>query len=308
MKKNLVSLIFICLLSSLTLVAQGEKQFTGSLLWKVSGGDASQLSYLLGTHHLVDVSFLEEVRGYKEAFEQCDVIVGEMNLANKEKMMQSMEKAVTIGVNEKGYEDLLSVEELQDLSDKLLQYLGVPLAPFIQMKPALLSTLLAVKLHQIVEPFYDPQKHVLMDEYVQIEGRKRNKQILGLETVEDQIKVLFSDSMKEQLDDLICSLNEMELGEKTYRKLNEYYKAGDLSSLYTLSIDEDPTLPKSSCPMSDEKMAKICDERNKKWMEQLPELLKANSLLIVVGALHLPGEEGLLFQLDKLGYKVERVK
>ncbi|GHT71951.1 hypothetical protein FACS189455_4730 [Bacteroidia bacterium] len=48
--------------------------------------------------------------------------------------------------------------------------------------------------------------------------------------------------------------------------------------------------------------------RNDAWMKKLPGLMKDKSSFIAVGALHLVGEEGLLNQLEKAGYKVEAVK
>ena len=72
--------------------------------------------------------------------------------------------------------------------------------------------------------------------------------------------------------------------------------------------DKDPDIPQSACPMSEEKKEKMLDDRNQAWLKKIPGLLKTNSNLIVVGAGHLPGKEGLLYQLAKMGYLVEPVK
>ena len=52
----------------------------------------------------------------------------------------------------------------------------------------------------------------------------------------------------------------------------------------------------------------ILDQRNIRWAEQLPKQLEKGSNFIVVGALHLPGENGIINLLRKQGYKVKHVK
>ena len=48
--------------------------------------------------------------------------------------------------------------------------------------------------------------------------------------------------------------------------------------------------------------------RNKAWAEKLPAIMKAAPTFVAVGALHLPGEKGLLNLLKRQGYTVEAVK
>jgi uncharacterized protein YbaP (TraB family) len=48
--------------------------------------------------------------------------------------------------------------------------------------------------------------------------------------------------------------------------------------------------------------------RNKAWSEKLPAIMKTAPTFIAVGALHLPGDKGLLNLLKKQGYTVEPVK
>ncbi|GAB6008029.1 TraB/GumN family protein [Dysgonomonas reticulitermitis] len=52
----------------------------------------------------------------------------------------------------------------------------------------------------------------------------------------------------------------------------------------------------------------INKDRNDKWLLKLPQIMKEKSNLIAVGALHLAGEEGLLYQLAKMGYKIQAVE
>ena len=73
MKKN----ILILFLLSLSLTATQAQ-----LLWKVTGNGLKHPSYLFGTHHLISIQFLDSVPGLFKAFNNCDVMVGEMVINN----------------------------------------------------------------------------------------------------------------------------------------------------------------------------------------------------------------------------------
>ena len=51
--------------------------------------------------------------------------------------------------------------------------------------------------------------------------------------------------------------------------------------------------------------AVMLDNRNKKWMQQLPGIFKQQSTFVAVGALHLAGENGLVMLLRNAGYTVK---
>jgi len=56
-----------------------------------------------------------------------------------------------------------------------------------------------------------------------------------------------------------------------------------------------------------EEMKILLDDRNNYWMQQLPGLMKDQSLFVAVGALHLVGKSGLVNQLKEQGYTVTPV-
>ena len=49
-------------------------------------------------------------------------------------------------------------------------------------------------------------------------------------------------------------------------------------------------------------------DRNANWVKKLQQLMPENSLVIAVGAGHLPGKKGVLNLLREAGYKVEPIK
>lgn len=306
MKITTTAVLATCLALVFSLSAWAQStRYTGALLWKVTGKDITKPSYILGTHHLTDISFLDRIEGFTKSFESCNTIVGELDLRNKTELTQTVQQSVVISKNEKGYRELLSEEDFNKLNSDLIKHLGMPLEPFINVKPTLLSTLLAAKMYSSVNPNYNPQSHTAIDEYVQVLAKQQGKTVKGLETAEDQIKALFSDPIEEQLEELICTLNEAQSALESIKQMEQLYENKDLNGLYKLAFDDDNS---SVCPMRGEKKHTILDNRNEQWLKKLPQLLKDDSNFIAVGALHLAGKEGLLYQLAEMGYTIEAVK
>jgi uncharacterized protein YbaP (TraB family) len=52
----------------------------------------------------------------------------------------------------------------------------------------------------------------------------------------------------------------------------------------------------------------LVDERNHDWLPKIDEHIKQEPCFIAVGALHLPGNYGLINLLRKAGYKVKAIK
>ena len=67
-------LTFIFALCSLSASAQ--------LLWKVSGNNAKSESYIFGTHHVASYSITDSIRGFNDAINSVQTIIGEVNLAD----------------------------------------------------------------------------------------------------------------------------------------------------------------------------------------------------------------------------------
>lgn len=301
LQKHIIVFILACL--SLTSCAQaGNKQETG-LLWKISGNKLEQPSYLFGTHHLVQLSFLENIDGVEEAFMATEQTVGEVDMNNMGDMQMHLMMA-SIMPDGESYQNLMNEDDRALLDATLQEYVGAGLNQFGQMKPAMLNTLLSVMMYK---KFYPSEEDGLsMDEYFQKKANNLTRPTLGLETVQDQIDVLFgSQSIERQAESLLCTIKNIDYGKKQIDKLMTAYYAQDLTAMAKLYEEEDSDNP---CPSTQEEKDELNKERNQLWMEKLPEMMSNKPSFIAVGCLHLVGEDGLINQLRKEGYKVEAVK
>lgn len=300
LKKIYFSLAALVLLFSCMGAPKGD---TGSLLWKVSGNGLAKPSYLFGTHHLIPITFLDSVSGIHDAFENTEQAVGELDMGNMSQMQMKImgESTMPAGIT---FDSFLSATDVTLLDSILTRLMGVGLGQLGTLKPALLSNLISVTLYQQYYPSLSSGKS--LDQYFQEEALKRNRPVIGLESTEDQIHVLLnSQTLDRQAELLICMVKHPELLKEQMDKLQLAYHAQDIHALLELYEEE---MPDDPCPSTEEEKNLLNRDRNRKWLEKLPAMMADKPSFIAVGCLHLPGKDGLIEGLRKLGYRVEAVK
>jgi len=306
MKRTELAITFIVVFffTFLNASAQNVKDFTGSLLWKVSGNGLSKPSYILGTHHLMEINFIDSINGLKPAMENTRQTVGELVLDDQAAMQTKMQQSAQMPAGE-SYQDMLTAEEYSQLDKGLTSVIGVGLQHLGKLKPGMISMLYTITLYTKLYPKYNPMSHEAIDIYVQRIAKENNKPVLGLETIEDQIYALFdAEPQRDQAKALACVVANSDDAKDQLDKLNEFYRKFDLMGMYDLSFNNKD----EKCPLSQTQQNALVRDRNNKWVEKLPGIMKSNPSFVAVGALHLPGEHGILYQLAKLGYKVEPVR
>jgi len=294
--KKLIFLTSILFLS-ITVSAQ-------SLLWKVSGNGLKSPSYIFGTHHLAPLSILDKVPGFKEAFDATTQVVGELNIkdAQSPESAKKMQEKMFI-TNDTTAQLLFTDKELETINGFLKINMGFDLTQVPKIKPAFISTMAAMILSAKTLPGFDPKQQ--LDGYFQTKGEENGKKVLALETLEFQRDILYdSQSLQRQARLLVCALSDTAKAIKNIKEITKAYYSFDLQKMFQISEEKEG----NSCdPMPGEKEGMI-DNRNKDWVAKLPAIMKEAPSFIAVGALHLPGEVGLITLLRKQGFKVEPVK
>lgn len=305
MKKKSVLFIITLFLCCSVLTLFSQSKFDKALLWKVSGNGLTQPSYVFGTHHLTDKNFIDSIDGFYDALESVEQVIGELVITPEStlEMQTKMQQASIMPENE-GYKDILSEDDYKKLDNGLNNFFKQGLSGFGQLKPGMLSVLYSMMLYSMVDPGFNPATHEAIDVYIQRIAGEKGKPSLSLETVEDQLYALFDfEPLKDQAQSLICGLENVEWGKESLVKINIYYKEKRLAEIYDLAFNNDG----DPCPISLGQQKALNEDRNNKWMEKLPTMIKDKSSFIAVGALHLAGEVGILNLLEKAGYTVEAV-
>lgn len=270
----------------------------GQLLWKITGNGLKNPSYLFGTHHLIPIQFLDSVPGLYPAFNSAKMVVSEVVLNNLDATPAIRKAALlpdTITIR-----GLLNQAEYEFVNQELTNTLRMSLDNLNKMHPSLISKLYELELYKKYEHF---DENTQSDTYFQLVAAKKGKPIAGLETVEQQVKLLFPENIKKETQLLVASIRNKEMLIQEMREMNRLYREGNLDALEVLANQSN-----KQWNVSEEENKKLIDDRNINWVKQLPDLIKNNSCFVAVGALHLPGNKGLIKLLKNEGYKVIPVK
>jgi hypothetical protein len=128
------------------------------------------------------------------------------------------------------------------------------------------------------------------------------KQVHGLETIQEQLDVFATMSLDEQvllLKDAVENYQEMDA---IYAQLLSAWKQRDLARL--VAINEDALASSGDQRFADDFQERLIVQRNYLMVERMQPYLKGGKAFVAVGALHLPGEKGLLNLLEQQGYTV----
>ena len=298
MKKLLVVPMLLFVMNATQ--AQNPAEKTGSLLWRISGNNLAQPSYVFGTHHLFPLSFLETVSGLNEALASTQQVVGELITSDMWAMAAEMQ---TLGMMspDTTWQMLLSPEDYQFIDKQLTQTFGAGLQTFGVFRPLMINLTFTMALYQSMFPEADPNQS--MDAWFQLQTIERGLPVLGLETLQDQKDALFGVlSLKQEAEDLVCALRNFEFVVNATIELNRLYEAADLIGLMGMLRSDNPCADRAELEYA------LNNARNARWLKKLPGIMAQTPSFIAVGALHLVGDVGILYGLARLGYTVEAVR
>jgi hypothetical protein len=276
-----------------------------SIFWEITGNDAKKPMYIFGTHHLHDYKFVENNAQIQEILSKTDAVFGEMVIDGNEVQMM-MKMAGAMFMKGKTLNQLMSVEEFEATDKCLKETMGLSLATLNNVKPIFIYQLIMVAKFMKSQPQADqvPQLQGVdnsMDSYFQRKAKSLNKEVRGLETVDDQLKALYDGySLERQVQMLLEMVRDKDgISTQEITTLNEFYNKQDLNGLLAL-------MQKTATP---EELQGLLVDRNNKWIPQLDTLLQSKKgTFIAVGAGHLPGEFGVLNQLKQKGYAIKPIK
>lgn len=289
MKKSLFFSILLLLFAN-CLFAQKN-----SLLWEVSGNGLKHSSYLFGTYHVLPEGYLKEVPKVNEKFAAAENVVVEMVIDSS----KLMELAMITMMPDNSLTELYDSAEYATVKKYFKENLGVEIAMFNQVKPSAIAVMLAMQAAPVAE-VTSKYEGLPMDLYFATEGKKKGKNIVGLETMEEQMKILFDhEPLEKQADELLEMIEEKDDVVKSAADITDAYLTHNLDSMWEIN--------KSYIEEHDE-LDYLIDDRNKAWIEKLPDVISAGPSFIAVGALHLPGENGVIELLRKEGFTVKAVK
>lgn len=296
----LVSFLYSCN-SSQNAVAQveQEKSYAASenaLLWKVTGNELTETSYVFGTIHMIGKEDFFLTESMKTAFAASDKVVFEINMEEMSDMsvlFKLMGKITMEGG--KTLKDLISDEDYK-LVKEHFDGLGLPLMFLEKMKPLFLATFASGDVEPGALQSGELKSYEM--EFMEM-AQKGKKEMDGLETIEFQLSMFDSIPYEAQAEMLVDAIKSADGGDDQFKQMVDLYKKQALPELYKM-IEGDT-----------EGVGEFEDlllvGRNKNWIPLMEGMMKTKPTFFAVGAGHLGGNNGVVALLRKKGYTVTAV-
>lgn len=265
-----------------------------SFLWKVQSTEGE--IHVLGSIHYLKRENYPLKQSIQDVFAKSRTLVLEIDPKDGtvERMQQVMlEKA--------RYRDGSHLQqhippETLKAVERRTRELGIDVAQMAAFKPWFVAiSLMSLKLQKMG---FDPNYGV--DRFLGEQAKRDGKTVRGLETLEFQFGLLDDLSASEQDLMLRETLNELDLLNNGVDQLVKSWLSGDAAALEKLllaSLKEYPELYR-----------KVVIDRNRRWLPILIKMIEQReAVLVVVGAAHLVGRDGLIELLKERGYTVQQL-
>jgi uncharacterized protein YbaP (TraB family) len=250
--------------------------------------------YLQGSVHFLKPDIYPLHPRIEQAFELSDVVVFEIDMGPEQKLAAaSLAMRKGLLTDGRTLKDVLTAETYKLAADTALE-VGMPMSVVGSMEPWLFGmTLSVMRLQQLG---YDPEKG--LDTYFYDRAVNAGKKTMALETVEAQLG--FLDELTDQDALLRQMLQDFAVADEQMDEIMVAWKTGDaeaLNEVLVKSMREFPTV-----------YDRLLVKRNQAWLPELEKLLASeHTTMVLVGAAHLVGPDGLLRALARKGYAIEQL-
>jgi uncharacterized protein YbaP (TraB family) len=267
-----------------------------SPVWELRG--KHNTVYLAGSIHMLKAGESQLPAGFDQAYKESEAVVMEVDLDD----LDPMEAQGWMMTNARFPEGKTLLDALgkerYDLVAAEAGKLGVPIEGLAQFEPWMIALTL-VQL-EYMKLGFNPEQGV--EKQLERRAVADKKEITGLETLPEQLGLLDGMSAEDQAKFLELTVNELENVERETDLLLAAWRGGNLSKLDQLLTEEYDAFPGL--------FKTLVADRNKRWMPALQKLLteEKKDYLVVVGALHLVGKEGLLDMMQAQGIKARQLQ
>jgi uncharacterized protein YbaP (TraB family) len=279
------SIVFLLIIFSRSVIA-------GSPVWIVEKN--GQQLYIGGTIHVLASSDYPLPAAFDKAYRNSAKLVLETDMRKLQSpgFQQTMMRELTYS-DGRNLQTILNRDTYRGL-EQFFSARGIPMASMVNFKPGMVVTMMTmVELKRLgidgigVDAYYSARA---------IEDRKK----LGeLEPVETQIAFLANMGTGQENEMLSFSLSDVEQLPVMMKSMKDAWRRGDMEKLEKLGISE----LKKDFP---EVYKALLLDRNNAWIPQIEAMARTKEIeLVLVGALHLAGRDGLLAQLKARGYSIK---
>lgn len=265
--------------------------YSRGLLWKIEKGD-QPTSYLFGTVHAEDPAVLSLPPDVGAAFQGSRAFAMEVLLdanmareATRAMFYRDGKKNLKTVAGESLYKRVVAAVTQRGMAEDHVLY----------MKPWAVMTTLSMP---------EAKTGLFLDLALLKVATADGKAVFGLESLQEQMGVFEEMPDTDQLELLEKTLNELPTFDAYIADIIKAYLARDLVELARLT---DSFLEELTPKVANEFRRRLITDRNLRMVERLEPIMARQSTFAAVGAMHLPGAQGMLDLLAARGYRVSRV-
>lgn len=286
------SLKLALLLTALLFVAAA---YAEEFVWRVPGKSGNTV-YLVGSVHLLPPRAYPLAPAYEQAYAASEILLFETDLAALQQP-QTQFQLLTEASYPAGQS--LSTQLPSGLLARLRKVsadAGLPVAMLDRFKPWFAATL--IELTAFTNAGFRPELGI--DTHFHQRATADGKPVYGLEPLDQHLAVLTGMSAEQSTAYLRDTLDNLQRLENAPGELYEFWRQGDAAGLAAYVIEQAKTDPAL--------YQRLVIDRNHAWLQDVIDLLKGNAnAMLVVGALHLAGEQGLPALLRAHGYSPDQL-
>jgi uncharacterized protein YbaP (TraB family) len=263
------------------------------ILWTVQG--KQNTVYLLGSIHVLRASDAALSDVAERAYDDAEQLVMEVDLDDPGEtdpmaMLEVMQRKALLPEGQ-SLRGVLGSD--YDSVNRRAQQAGLDLALFDGFAPWMVATTL-LQL-ELAKRGFSPEFGI--EQVLARRAAGDEKPVQGLETTAQQLELLAGMPMPMQKRFLIMTLDDSAQIDEEIGELVGAWQAGDTDALAALLSDEFDEFP--------DLYRRLTVDRNRAWVGRLADLLDdRDDYLVVVGALHLVGENSVVDLLEQRGYEV----
>ncbi|KAG1702827.1 hypothetical protein GQR58_004316 [Nymphon striatum] len=285
------------------LAEASEIENSESIFWKVEKS-GQKTSWLFGTMHMADPEISTLKENVKEAILASDALVIEsIDALDPIAAQKAMGELAHLTLLTEGTLSDLVEDNLEDELAAAVNARGIPMPLADRMQPWLIATTISLPICEIQRK--QTGEKVLDAELADF-ARNSGKEVKGLESIAEQLTALASLPQDYHVSALEETLAAGDIAVDMIETLKQSYLAGKMGVVFPLMKE---IMPKSGQGEGALKLQEILiDKRNVTMAERAEPILQAGSTFVAVGALHLPGETGLVKLLRAKGYSVTAIQ
>ncbi len=296
LRHALIVLAFGLLLLGRAAFAGDEMPYGHGVLWKLERGGMAP-NYLFGTIHITDERVLRLPVEVAQAFDGARsatfevIMTDELRLRLAQAMIAPPDRTLDRVLAPALYRDAMAAGARYGFAPDQLKY----------FKPWALAMFLSVPQAEFAR---SAMGALPLDQALQDRAQAQGKPIHQLETGAEQIALFDEMGEADQLAMLESAIRDSTRIETLFEDLTSRYLARDVGGIHSEMIQQSKSMDEQLVKMF---LLRFNEERNRTMVQRMAPRLGEGGAFVAIGALHLPGETGLLSLLAAQGYQISRV-